>query len=62
MPTMPAQDPINRTRMAASSAAAITAVDVRKSFDDNLDGVELTVDEGSVFALLGTDARARRPR
>jgi ABC-2 type transport system ATP-binding protein len=40
---------------------AISAVDVRKSFDDNvvLDGVELTVEEGTVFALLGPNGAGK---
>jgi ABC-2 type transport system ATP-binding protein len=43
------------------SSAAITAVDVGKSFGDNvvLDGVELTVEEGSVFALLGPNGAGK---
>lgn len=36
MSTMTAPEPITQTRMEASSSAAIRAVDVRKSFDDNL--------------------------
>jgi ABC-2 type transport system ATP-binding protein len=50
-----------QTRTAASSPAAITAVGVRKSFDDNLvlDGVELTVAEGTVFALLGPNGAGK---
>jgi ATPase subunit of ABC transporter with duplicated ATPase domains len=34
---------------------------LRKSFDDNvvLDGVELTVEEGSVFALLGPNGAGK---
>jgi hypothetical protein len=62
MSTMPTPDPIGDTRMAASlSSAAITAVDVRKSFDDNvvLDGLELTVEEGTVFALLGPNGSGK---
>ncbi|MGO9886094.1 MAG: ABC transporter, partial [Solirubrobacteraceae bacterium] len=41
--------------MTAPSSPAIIAVDVRKSFGDNvvLDGLELAVEQGSVFALLG---------
>jgi ABC-2 type transport system ATP-binding protein len=36
-------------------------VDLRKSFDDNvvLDGLELTVEEGSVFALLGPNGSGK---
>jgi ABC-2 type transport system ATP-binding protein len=46
---------------ASSSSPAITAVDVRKSFGDNvvLDGVELAVGEGSVFALLGPNGAGK---
>jgi ABC-2 type transport system ATP-binding protein len=53
---MPIQDSISNTRMAA-----ITAVDVHKSFADNvvLDGLELTVEEGSVFALLGPNGSGK---
>jgi ABC-2 type transport system ATP-binding protein len=41
--------------------SAITAIDVRKSFGDNLvlDGVELTVEEGTVFALLGPNGAGK---
>ena len=61
MTTMQAPDAITQARRAASSSAAIRAVDVRKSFDDNvvLDGVELTVEEGSVFALLGPNGAGK---
>jgi ABC-2 type transport system ATP-binding protein len=61
MTTTQAPDPITRTRPAASSPPAIRAVDVRKSFDDNvvLDGVELTVEEGTVFALLGPNGAGK---
>jgi ABC-2 type transport system ATP-binding protein len=47
--------------MPASSSAAIRAVDVRMSFDDNvvLDGVDLTVEEGTVFALLGPNGAGK---
>jgi ABC-2 type transport system ATP-binding protein len=59
--TMTAPKPFTQTRAAASSSAAITAVDLRKSFDDNvvLDGLELTVEEGSVFALLGPNGSGK---
>ena len=45
----------------SSSPPAITAVDVRKSFGDHvvLDGVELTVEQGSVFALLGPNGAGK---
>jgi ABC-2 type transport system ATP-binding protein len=61
MSTLPAPDPITQTRTAASSSAAIRAVGVRKSFDDNvvLDGVELSVEQGSVFALLGPNGAGK---
>jgi ABC-2 type transport system ATP-binding protein len=61
MSTMPAPKPITQTRTAALSPAAITAVDLRKSFDDNvvLDGLELTVEERSVFALLGPNGSGK---
>jgi ABC-2 type transport system ATP-binding protein len=46
---------------ASSSSPAIAAVDVRKSFGDNLvlDGVGLTVEQGSVFALLGPNGAGK---
>ena len=61
MSTITAPKPITETRMPASSSAAIRAVDVRKSFDDNvvLDGLEFTVEEGSVFALLGPNGSGK---
>ncbi len=61
MSTMTAPEPITQTRMEPSSAAAIRAVDLRKSFDDNvvLDGLELTVEEGIVFALLGPNGSGK---
>jgi ABC-2 type transport system ATP-binding protein len=62
MSTTPIQDPISKTRTApSSSSAAITAIDLRKSFDDNvvLDGLELIVEEGSVFALLGPNGSGK---
>ena len=47
--------------MPNPSSPAITAVDVRKSFGDNvvLDGLELAVEQGSVFALLGPNGDVR---
>ena len=49
------------TSIETRRAAAISAVDVRKSFDDNvvLDGVSLTVEEGTVFALLGPNGAGK---
>jgi ABC-2 type transport system ATP-binding protein len=56
-----APEPMTQTRTAASPSAAISAVDVRMSFDDNvvLDGVDLTVEEGTVFALLGPNGAGK---
>jgi ABC-2 type transport system ATP-binding protein len=47
--------------MTDPSSPAITAVDVHKSFGDNvvLDGLELAVDQGSVFALLGPNGAGK---
>ena len=47
--------------MTNPSSPAITAVDVRMSFGDNvvLDGLELTVEQGSVFALLGPNGAGK---
>ncbi len=47
--------------MTDSPAPAITAVDVHKSFGDNLvlDGIEFTVEAGSVFALLGPNGAGK---
>jgi len=61
MSTITAPRPITQMRAAPSSSAAIRAVDVRKSFDDNLvlDGLELTVEEGTVFALLGPNGSGK---
>ncbi len=60
--TAPVPYPIDETQMAgSSSSAAISAVGVRKSFGDLvvLDGVELTVEQGSVFALLGPNGAGK---
>jgi ABC-2 type transport system ATP-binding protein len=62
MSTAPAPYPINEAQIAvSSSSAAISAVGVRKSFGDLvvLDGVELTVEQGSVFALLGPNGAGK---
>ncbi len=47
--------------MTDQSSPAISAVDVRKSFGDNvvLDGLELAVEQGSVFALLGPNGAGK---
>ena len=47
--------------MSDSYSPAITAVDVRKSFGDNvvLDGLDLSVERGSVFALLGPNGAGK---
>jgi ABC-2 type transport system ATP-binding protein len=47
--------------MTHPSTPAIRAVDVRKSFGDNvvLDGLDLTVEPGSVFALLGPNGAGK---
>jgi ABC-2 type transport system ATP-binding protein len=56
MTTMQVQDPVGTTRTAAIAVAG-----VRKAFDDNvvLDGLELTVEQGSVFALLGPNGSGK---
>jgi ABC-2 type transport system ATP-binding protein len=47
--------------MTVPSSPAITAVNVRKSFGDNvvLDGLEFAVEQGSVFALLGPNGAGK---
>ena len=52
---------IGKNAMTDSSSPAITAVDVRKSFGDNvvLDGLELAVEPGTVFALLGPNGAGK---
>jgi ABC-2 type transport system ATP-binding protein len=59
--TTPAPLSIGKQPITDSSAPAITTVDLRKSFGDNLvlDGVEFTVDKGSVFALLGPNGAGK---
>jgi ABC-2 type transport system ATP-binding protein len=62
MSTAPAAYPINETQPAGSSSpAAISAIGVCKSFGDLvvLDGVDLTVEQGSVFALLGPNGAGK---
>jgi ABC-type multidrug transport system fused ATPase/permease subunit len=55
---------IGKQAMPDPSSSAITAVDVRKSFGDNvvLDGLELTIEPGSVFALLGPNGAGKTTR
>ncbi len=47
--------------MSPTSQRAIVAAGVRKTFDDAtvLDGVDLTVNEGSIFALLGPNGAGK---
>ena len=47
--------------MTDQSSLAITAVDVRKSFGEHvvLDGLELAVEQGSVFALFGPNGAGK---
>ncbi len=47
--------------MPNSSSPAISALDVRKSFGENLvlDGLDLSVETGSVFALLGPNGAGK---
>ena len=47
-----------------SSTPAIEATGLRKSFGDHvvLDGLDLTVQRGTVFSLLGATAPGRPPR
>jgi ABC-2 type transport system ATP-binding protein len=62
MPTTSAPDSsASKPSAAASSSLAISAVDVRKSFGDNvvLDGVGFAVEAGSVFALLGPNGAGK---
>jgi ABC-2 type transport system ATP-binding protein len=44
-------------------STAISVTGLRKSYGDHLvlDGIDLTVPAGSVYALLGRTARARPP-
>ena len=44
-----------------SSVPAITVAGLRKSFDGNvvLDGIDLTVAEGTIFALLGPNGAGK---
>ena len=55
------KNPIGKKAMTDPSSPAITAVDVRMSFGDNvvLDGLDLTVEPGSVFALLGPNGAGK---
>jgi ABC-2 type transport system ATP-binding protein len=47
--------------MMTQSSAAITACGIRKSFGDQvaLDGVDLVVDQGTIFALLGPNGAGK---
>src|SRR6059058_2260857 len=47
--------------MSTKSSGAISALGLRKSFDDNvvLDDVDLIVEQGSVFALLGPNGAGK---
>ncbi|HEX5266617.1 MAG TPA: ATP-binding cassette domain-containing protein, partial [Acidimicrobiales bacterium] len=47
--------------MSPSAAPAVAAHGVRKAFGDHvvLDGVDVVVDEGSVFALLGSNGAGK---
>ena len=49
------------TMSEETDAPAITAVGIHKSYGDNvvLDGVDLSVPEGSVFALLGPNGAGK---
>jgi ABC-2 type transport system ATP-binding protein len=60
MPVLPTELESRATRRASSSAA-ILATGLRKSFDDKLvlDGVDLTVASGTVFALLGPNGAGK---
>jgi ABC-2 type transport system ATP-binding protein len=57
----PTTERMNRSMNTQSPSAAITATGLRKSFDGKvvLDGVDLTVARGSVFALLGPNGAGK---
>src|ERR1700730_14539947 len=61
MPSQPISAPITEGPAPRSSPPAIAAVAVRKTFGTNvvLDGVDLTVAEGTVFALLGPNGAGK---
>src|ERR1700730_8675380 len=61
MPSQPISAPITEGPAPRSSPPAIAAVAVRKAFDTNvvLDGVDLTVAEGTVFGLLGPNGAGK---
>src|ERR1700730_5924894 len=61
MPSQPISAPITEGPAPRSSPPAIAAVGVRKTFGANvvLDGVDLTVAEGTVFALLGPNGAGK---
>ncbi|WP_124286157.1 ATP-binding cassette domain-containing protein, partial [Streptomyces sp. ADI92-24] len=53
--------PTSKTDNAQEPRAAITAIGLRKSYGDKvvLDGVDLAVPEGTVFALLGPNGAGK---
>jgi ABC-2 type transport system ATP-binding protein len=61
MQTQPISAPLTEGPAQRSSPPAIAAVGVRKTFGTNvvLDGVDLTVAEGTVFALLGPNGAGK---
>jgi len=61
MPLNPAPQSSGARGMEESCSPAIVATDVRKSFGENLvlDGLQLTVAQGTVFALLGPNGAGK---
>jgi ABC-2 type transport system ATP-binding protein len=61
MPVLPTEHENAAMTTAASPPAAVTATGLRKSFDGTvvLDGVDLTVASGTVFALLGPNGAGK---
>ncbi|MFE5894998.1 ATP-binding cassette domain-containing protein, partial [Streptomyces sp. NPDC002285] len=53
--------PTSRTVDGQASAAAVSAVGLRKSYGDKLvlDGIDLRIPVGSVFALLGPNGAGK---
>ncbi|WP_394811236.1 ATP-binding cassette domain-containing protein [Streptomyces xanthii] len=53
--------PTSKTAVSASTAPAISAVGLRKSYGDKtvLDGIDLRIPSGSVFALLGPNGAGK---